>query len=143
MTIRHIPYALMKARAELVLMVGDRIYDAGALGTPTQKAIPAKPFIVVNHGPDTYRSYDEARVVDRVIDVWFYGEPGDFTVVERGLREVKAALHDATGWYEDPETEVRTWLTSCRWQGGSSDLYDDVYRANTRYGTYRLIGNTP
>lgn len=143
MTIRHIPYALMSSRPGLVSIVSNRIYDAGSLGTPTGKDIPAKPFIVVNHGVDSSFGDDEARVIDRPIDVWFYSEPGDFTMIEKGLREVKLALHNATGWFEDPDTSVKTWLNSCRWQGGSADLFDDTYRANTRYGTYRLIGNTP
>lgn len=142
MTIRHIPFALMSSHPPLVQMVGTRIYDAGSLGIPTEKQIPAKPFITVNYGPDSVFSTDDARVIDRTVDVWFYGDYGDFTIVEKGLSEVKNALHNASGWYVDPDTEVKTWLTSCRWQGGSGDLRDDVYRANVRYGTYRLIGST-
>jgi hypothetical protein len=143
MTLRHIVYGLLTGRPALVAIVGSRLYDSGALGTPTGKDVPKKPFIVLNYGNDQGGPAEDARVEDRTVDVYAYGEPGDFTVVEKVLQEVKSALHNASGFYTDPDTSLKTWLASARYQGSSSDLYDDVYRANCRYGTYRLVGNTP
>lgn len=143
MSLRHIVFGLLASRSQLVSIVGNRIYDAGALGTPTDKEIPAKPFIVINHGPNQAAPTEDARVQDRIVDVYFYSSPGDFTVVERGLTEIRAALHNASTSYVDPDdNDLKTWLTSSRFQGSSRDLYDDIYRANCRYETYRLVGNT-
>lgn len=141
MTVRHVVYALLAARVSLAAIVGNRIYDANALGTPTGKEIPQKPFIVMSYGEDTGGPREDATVEDRLVDVYAYQDPGDFTLVEYALREVKGALHRASGLFG--EGENKTWLTSASYVSGSRDLYDDIYRANCRYATYRLIGNTP
>jgi hypothetical protein len=143
MTLRHIVYSLLAGSTDLVLLVGERIYDAGALGTPTGKDIPAKPFVVTTYGPDQGGPAEDARVEDRLVDIYFYGEMGDFTAVERGQRAIKAALHNATGVFVDPDTSQKTWLTLARFTGSGPDIVDDIYRANCRYGTYRLIGSNP
>lgn len=144
MSLRHIVYGLLIAKAEVVVAVANRIYDAGALGTPTGKEIPAKPFIVINHGPNQATPTEDQRIEDRLTDIYVYGDPGDFTAVERLIAHVRAALQNAESFYVDPENSDRkTWLTSCKFMGSSSDLYDDTYRANCRYETYRLVGNTP
>lgn len=143
MSIRHVVYGLLSTDPTVIALVGNRIYDAGALGTPTDKQVPQKPFIVTNYGPDETGRDEDGRVIDRTVDVWFYGNQGDFTIVEKGMRAIKTALHNASGVYVDPDTSEKTWLNLALWQGGSSDLFDDVYRSNCRYGTYRLVGNTP
>lgn len=143
MTLRHVVFQLLVSTPTLQAVVGTRIFDANSLGTPTGKNIPAKPFIVTMYGPDTLGPDEAARVQNRTVDVYMYGEPGDYTIVEHGLREVRTALQNATGWYEDPATHAKTWLNYCRLVSTSGDLYDDIYRANCRYETYRLVGNTP
>lgn len=142
MSLRHITYGLLTSDVDVVSMFETRIYDAGSLGTPTGKEIPAKPFVVMNFGAERPGPAGIVRVEDRVVDFWVYGEPGDYTRVERGLRLIKKAVHDKAGLFYTEEGE-KTWLVSSRYQGSSSDLYDDVYRANARFGTYRLIGSTP
>lgn len=144
MSLRHVVFGLLTAHAPLVTIVGNRIFDAGALGTPTGKQIPQKPFLVTNYGENRAAPREDGTVEDRELNVYAYGEPGDYTVVESVLREVLRALHDKSGMYVNPENSSdKTWLTLARFVGGGPDLYDDVYRANCRYGVYRVIGNTP
>lgn len=142
MSVRQVFYGLLINSPALVAIVGDRIYDAGALGEATEKIIPAKPFIVTNHGPSSTTPTDHAETFDRLVDVWFYGEPGDYTIVERGLRAVQLAVHDKQGTFQDSVNNTKTTLAYCRFRGTSADFYDDTYRANTRYATYRLVGST-
>jgi hypothetical protein len=144
MSLRRVVYGLLTAHAPLVVLVGSRIFDSGALGTPTGKQIPAKPFVVTNYGEDQGAPRRDGTVEDRIVDVYAYGEPGDYTVVEQVLREVKLALQDKAGVYVNPENSSdKTWLNVARYTGSSRDLFDDVYRANCRYNSFRLVGNTP
>ena len=122
----------------MATVYGQRIIDAGALGG-TSGVAPAFPFLAMRHGEET-RS-PAPRVFDRVVELWSYDTPRDYTRTERGLRAVQAALEAAVGHRTEVQG-VAWWLIATRYEGTSRDLEDDVVRASVKYSTFRLIGNT-
>lgn len=138
MSLRHVLYSILTTTPGITAVYGDRIIDASNLGEDAG-SIPARPFLVTKFGA---RTPGPSRTsYSREVDLWSYGELGDFTVVEQGLDAVYAALHDRVG--DKATTEgVTTHLMGAALLSVSRDLVDDVYRATAQYATYRLVGNT-
>lgn len=137
MSLRHLLFGVLSVDAGVVGVYGDRIIDSGNLGTP-DGLIPPFPFLVTKWGEHTV---GWGSVEDRLVELWSYDNPTDYTRTERGLRAAQAALHRRAGGWADAEGS-RTWLIEARLDSVSRDLNDDVLRASVKYATYRLVGNS-
>ena len=137
MSLRHLLYGVLSEDAQVVAVYGDRILDAGNLGRDDGH-IPALPFLVTRWAEHTV---GWGSTESRVVELWSYDNPTDYTRTERGLRAVQDVLHRRAGGWVDAEGQ-RTWLIEARLNSVSRDLTDDVLRASVKYATYLLVGNS-
>lgn len=139
MSMRHVLYNILSGDAGVVAVYGDRIIDASNLGEDAGQ-LPARPFLVTKFGARGPGASPRSYV--RAVDLWSYGEMGDFTVVEQGLAAIYATLHQRSGDVATADGQTHH-LISAEFVSASQDFVDDIYRATAQYATYRLVGNTP
>jgi hypothetical protein len=69
------------------------------------------------------------------LEVWLYQERGDYSKINAGLIALDRIFEDVLNATADGER-----IAEADPQGWSSDLYDDIYKANTRNAAYLLVG---
>lgn len=68
------------------------------------------------------------------ITVFLYGEPGDYTVLDDVVREVKELLHERRLVTADGRTFELVWVMD------SKDFYDETLKAIARYVEFTIPG---
>lgn len=125
---RKAVFDLLSTDAEFMDLVGGRLFPRGSVID-----LPDKPFVIfaMTGSPRLGRSLPGRPT----LEVWAYEERGSYTTVDAILKRADAVLLNVPHLFED---EV---LAETVPQGWSSDLYDDVFLANTRSSTHIVFGS--
>lgn len=97
---------------------------------------PVLPFAVLamTGSPRAGRSF---RPLPRA-ELWCYQDRGDYGDIDKALARADELLSAAMQYVSE---DGSSRLAEATPQGWSGDLYDDVYRANTRNAGYLLVGS--
>lgn len=97
---------------------------------------PVAPFAILamTGSPRQGRSFSRLPRAE----LWCYQDRGDYSVIDAALQRADELLSAATHYVSD---DGSSRLAEATPQGWSGDLYDDVYRANTRNAGYLLVGS--
>lgn len=125
---RKAVYNLLTGDQEFMDLIGGRLFSRGSVID-----LPDKPFAIyaMTGAPRSGRSLPGRPT----LEVWAYEERGSYTTVDSILKRADALLENVPHFFED---EV---LAETVPQGWSSDLYDDVFLANTRSSTHIVFGS--
>lgn len=130
---RSLLFQILSSSMQLNGLVGSRIYEMGAAddedGNP-----PEKPFLVVKFVGEEQRP--ARRILDKLAELWAYDERGSFLKIDEILSVAREILDRRTGDMSDG-----VWLIQSNWLSTSPDLFDESYRANVKFATFRLVGN--
>lgn len=106
------------------------IFGAGAI-----EKVPAHfPFIEIKVGSANRGPFPGA--VERVSTIWVHDEPGDYSLIDAVIENVKTAL---SGVQREAGTGEESGVC-CRWIGDSQELADDGYHTITRNTSFQLNG---
>jgi hypothetical protein len=94
---------------------------------------PVTPFAVEAWQGEEVRG--KSLVVPR-FTLWVYQSRGSYHIIDEVLRRATELLTSTVQYEYDGER-----LGQMDFEGSSVDLFDDVYRANTRNAGYRVIGS--
>lgn len=129
---RKLVYDLLIAQSVLTDQVpAVRWYEEGAvIDTPL-----ARPFVIL-------KTTGTSRNVGRftTLEIWVYDDRGSYTKIDNFLRTLRSFLDTAAESSRTRSDGSVVRLVTTDWQGDSADLYDDIFRCGTRYGSWRLIG---
>lgn len=70
------------------------------------------------------------------VELWCYQDRGNYSIINAALARADALLLPLMQYVFEDER-----IAEATPQGWSGDLYDDVFRANTRNAAYLLIGS--
>lgn len=111
----------------LVRIPVQQMYESGAVdGNPS-----TKPFLVMAGGP-TQPELNDGDVVEtdsENVSIWVYDEPGSYSIIDECLALVRAALCGRDD-------------VIVLFQGTSTDLADDDYKALTKNSTFKILGGS-
>jgi len=114
------------------LLPAEKWFERGAV-----KDSPVTPFAVLAWAGVTANG--RGRTGLPRLTLWVYEHRGSYELIDKVLRratEVLEALEE-THQEDDPSQ----FVIQADFEGSSVDLYDDVYRCNTRNAGYRVIGS--
>lgn len=103
----------------------DRLYEDSSVPDP----IAGTPYGVFHYGIVTP---NVMNILD--LDFWIHDAPGTYVNLTRILKAAHPLLLAARGQTDSG------WLSAVRWEGESTDLWDDATKTIARYRTYRLVG---
>lgn len=130
---RKLMYQLLTGEPSLTTLVpAPGWYEQGAVvDTPAER-----PFVIMK-----FSGTPRAAGKFSVMELWCYDDRGDYTRIDDFLRAARAFFETepVASRIRDDDSLVR--LVFADWQGDSADLYDDVFRCNTRYSSWRLVGS--
>lgn len=131
---RKLFYDLLAGYAPLTALISvGKMFERGAV----EAALPAEPPFLIY----TFTNVNsEPRAISGV-QVWVYDVRGDYSRIEAVLRTIRTRLSDFPEQSRIRSDGSIVRLMQADWQGDSGDLFDDVFRCNTRNGTWRLIGS--
>lgn len=89
----------------------------------------------------TTETSDSRLPCTSTFEVWAYDELGSYARIDALLRTVRAAFETMPEVKRTRTDGSVVRLVQADWLGSSPDLNDDVFRCNTRNGTWRLIGS--
>lgn len=122
---------LVSASALTTLVPAPGWYEEGSVvDTPVQR-----PFVILKFG-GTVRSVGKLTR----LEIWCYDDRGDYTKIDNFHRAVHSFFAAMTEQKRTRSDASVVRLVAADWQGDSADLYDDIFRCNTRYSSWRLIG---
>lgn len=70
------------------------------------------------------------------LTIWVYEHRGSYDLIDKVLARCKELLENTYDYEHEGELIVQA-----DWEGSSVDLFDDVYRANTRNSGFRVVGS--
>lgn len=127
---RTFVFGRLNASAPVKLDVLDGyIFGAGSLrGSPDKR-----PFLVIAFSSEfgEINDGDVPVVTSQLLTLWAHDDPGDYTRIDRVLRNSQLALQGPV---------VEQGGIFARWQGNSGDLADPTYGTIVRNSEYKLIG---
>lgn len=113
-------------------------FEASSLGLGDADAVPKRPYIVWNEGED----FEFAEVKEtsnarrRRFRIYVYDEPGDFTRINRIMRNMKARVKTMAPFViaaHDDEPEIR--CSESVWGGMSGQIPQDGAGSCCKFGT--------
>jgi hypothetical protein len=136
---RQLLHTRLLGNAQLALEVDGRIYQSSSLGVGDVPPEPEKPYILYTELPsDPYQAVSEtSRAKARYFQVYVYDNRGSFLRIERILALIRETLVGLSGVVSP--SGVR--CTDVQWQGESSDLSDEEYNANSKFGNVRFVAS--
>jgi hypothetical protein len=125
----------------------DRVYDALtsdptliALGLTTDTLYPAgtdtiqaETFAVMRWGVTEVGPGNDSDARVENMNLWAYNRAGNYTPITGILRAARSVLLGLAGTPINPG-----WIIGLNWNGDSTDLFDDGYKAWTRNSAYRI-----
>lgn len=127
---RKAVHHLLTTDATLVsLLPAEKWFARGAV-----KDSPSTPFAVLAWQGVTPNG--RGRVGLPRLTIWVYEHRGSFTLIDQVLARCKEVLEEVAQYEYDGERIVQA-----DWEGSSVDLFDDVYKANTRNSGFRVVGS--
>lgn len=69
------------------------------------------------------------------LSVWVYDQRGSYAMINNALDAVEAIMKEVLQYEFGGER-----VAEARWLARSADLYDDLWRANTIYTDFELVG---
>lgn len=114
-----------------------RIMSSGAAGEMGDA--PDKPFIIIRFGTEqpVLGMPASANTIEVPFDVWVHDSPGSMvTNIDQNLALLRYVLPTLA----PAQSASGVRILDLRWESDSNDLYDDGYKTNTRYGSYRVTG---
>ncbi len=106
--------------------------DESAVVSGDADSIRARPFVNLQWAESTP---GVGPVDRRALVVWFHDLPGDYTTIDRMVKQVRAALDVLA-----PERTETGWLTGVTWVTDSGDLTNDDRGTIVRTSTYTIVG---
>lgn len=110
------------------LLPAEKWYQRGAVPDA-----PVTPFAVEAWQGEEVRG--KSLVLPR-FTLWVYQGRGSYSIIDEVLRRATELLTSTTQYEYGGER-----LAQVDYEGSSVDLFDDIYRANTRNAGYRVIGS--
>jgi hypothetical protein len=117
------------------------LYAGQSAGANLQPQADQRIFAIMNWGfrnPGLMGQRGPLRSYEQDLDIYVYNKDDDFapiTLILQRLQEMadlmvaeKTGVGSADGW-----------ITCCEWTGESGDSYDEVYMANSRYGSMSFV----
>lgn len=129
MSMRKTMYEILAGSTELAAVVGDRIFERGAVID-----VPPRPFLVQAWGV-TAVSNTTIRSA-RLLDLYVHDERGDYGRIEEALAAAKLALKGVAQYVGT--TGYR--IVQCDYQGISGDLDDPERRTNFQFSSWQVVG---
>lgn len=125
---RKVVYSLL-TQDEVFAGLMPTLYERGSV--PDAPVLPFAIYAFVG-SPRRGRSFP---MVPR-LEVWCYDNRGDYTEIDKALKRADELFEAITHMVVEDQR-----IAEATPQGWSGDLYDDVYRANTRNAGYLLVGS--
>lgn len=130
---RKLTHHLLTSDPTLVsLLPAEKWFARGAV-----KDSPQTPFAVMAWAG--VEANGKGRTGTPRLTIWVYEHRGSFDLIDKVLarsKELLEATFDYT-WVDAPGERI----VQADWEGSSVDLFDDLYRANTRNSGFRVIGS--
>ena len=136
---RQLVYTTLSNAGNITGYVGDRIYEANALGTPPLPSSPDIPFLIIQSMPNLVHQQvnKTARSATQVFDIRAYDERGDYLRIETLLRIVRDTLLGLV--LQVSPSGAR--CTDAKWQSFGPDSDDPVLDKIFKTVTMRFLTN--
>lgn len=140
MTVRELVFATVAGDVTLngLGFNADTVYANGAPDSPQDRR-----FAVLRWGPEIPAlggARGRVKPTDRDCSLWVYDRDNDYGAINSALKrwcefmDALSAVKTGQGTYDG-------WVLETAWQGDTDDGWDDIYQANYRSSTYRIVAS--
>lgn len=102
-------------------------------GAATAESPEMRPFAVIKWGSDTPFI---GSVSSESLELWVYDEPGSFVEINKIIARARQVLCEEN---VDIVGVDGSRFSTASWRGTSRELYDDIYKCNTRFATFDVV----
>lgn len=132
--LRNLVYGTMKDDPQLNILGIDEqsLYPVYSRDS-TPEGVEGPVFAILRWGPS---EVGVGTAIPVTLDLWVYNKSPDYGPVMDILKRTRAIM--------DALINAQTtdgWVLGVNWQGGSLDLFDDLYGAYARNESYRIVAS--